>query len=100
MDVCVCLSGTDGTVVEGRAKLFRHHHEVGRVQIPPGWATQKGERRREGGRRWPGKVPRSSAAPTKEADRKVPDRLGVVKGERLKKNRINCNEELHPNNYA
>jgi hypothetical protein len=23
MDVCVCLSGTDGRVVEGRATLFR-----------------------------------------------------------------------------
>ncbi|KAJ3631071.1 hypothetical protein MTP99_012226 [Tenebrio molitor] len=34
MDVCVCLSGADGRVVEGRATLFRHHREVSRVQIP------------------------------------------------------------------
>jgi hypothetical protein len=53
--------------------------------------VQKGERRREGGRGWPGKVFRSPAAPPKEkerkkqADRKVPDRAGVVKGERLQK---------------
>jgi hypothetical protein len=25
--MCVCLSGADGGVVEGRATLFRHHHE-------------------------------------------------------------------------
>jgi hypothetical protein len=34
MDVCVCLSGADGRVVEGRATLFRHHREVSRVQSP------------------------------------------------------------------
>jgi hypothetical protein len=34
MDVCVCLSGADGRVVEGRATLFRHHREVSRVRIP------------------------------------------------------------------
>ncbi|KAJ3618961.1 hypothetical protein MTP99_005757 [Tenebrio molitor] len=34
MDVCVCLSGADGRMVEGRATLFRHHREVSRVQIP------------------------------------------------------------------
>jgi hypothetical protein len=34
MDVCVCLSGADGRVVEARATLFRHHREVSRVQIP------------------------------------------------------------------
>jgi hypothetical protein len=34
MDVCVCFSGADGRVVEGRATLFRHHREVSRVQIP------------------------------------------------------------------
>jgi hypothetical protein len=39
MDVCVCLSGADGRVVEGRATLFRHHREVGKVQIPAGWAS-------------------------------------------------------------
>jgi hypothetical protein len=39
MDVCVCLSGADGIVVEGRATHFRHHREVGRFQIPAGWAS-------------------------------------------------------------
>jgi hypothetical protein len=34
MDVCVCLSGADGRVVEGRATLFPHHREVSRVRIP------------------------------------------------------------------
>jgi hypothetical protein len=34
MDVCVCLSGADGRVVEGRSTLFRHHREVSRVRIP------------------------------------------------------------------
>jgi hypothetical protein len=56
-----------------------HHREVGRVQIPVGWAThgcrvvrvlcrpeRRKERRGEGGRGWPGKVPRSPAAPPKE----------------------------------
>jgi hypothetical protein len=33
-DVCVCLSGADSRVVEGRATLFRHHREVSRVRIP------------------------------------------------------------------
>jgi hypothetical protein len=32
MNVCVCLSGADGRVVEGRATLFRHHREVGRKE--------------------------------------------------------------------
>jgi hypothetical protein len=78
MDVCVCLSGADGRVVEGRATLFRHHREVSRVRIPGRmglpwmfvfvfvlWRPEKGGRRR------------------KKADRKVPDRPVVVKGERL-----------------
>jgi hypothetical protein len=34
MDVCVCLSGADDRVVEGRATLFRHHREFSRVRIP------------------------------------------------------------------
>jgi hypothetical protein len=38
--MCVYVfQGLDGRVVEGRATLFRHHREVGRVQIPAGWAT-------------------------------------------------------------
>jgi hypothetical protein len=105
MDVCVCLSGADGRVVEGRATLFRHHREVSRVQIPGRmglpWMLcvvvfvlcrpEKGERRREGGRGWPGKVPRSPAAPHKEkgekqADRKkVPDRPSGEKRKGYKK---------------
>jgi hypothetical protein len=32
--VCVCLSGADGRLVEGRATLSRHHREVSMVQIP------------------------------------------------------------------
>jgi hypothetical protein len=56
--------------------------------------VQKGERRGEGGRGWPGKVPRSPAAHLRKkegkrkkqlADRKVPERPGVVKGEGYKK---------------
>jgi hypothetical protein len=71
MDVCVCHSGADGRVVKGRATLFRHHREVTRVQIPGRVGlpccisccdVQKGKRRREGWRGWPGKVPRSPAA--------------------------------------
>jgi hypothetical protein len=59
MDVCVCLSGADGRVVEGRATLFRHHREVSRVRIPGRmglpwmfvfvfvlWRPEKGGRRR------------------------------------------------------
>jgi hypothetical protein len=65
MDVCVCLSGADGRVVEGRATLFRHHREVGRVQIRDVGCcvlysccvVQKGERRREGGVGGRGKYP-------------------------------------------
>jgi hypothetical protein len=34
MNVCECLVGADGRVVEGRATLSRHHREVSRVQIP------------------------------------------------------------------
>jgi hypothetical protein len=34
MDVCVCVVGADGRVVEGRATLSRHHREVSRVKIP------------------------------------------------------------------
>jgi hypothetical protein len=96
MDVCVCLSGTDGRVVEGRATLFRHHREVSRVRIPGRmglpwmlcvvvfvlWRPEKGER--EGGRGWPGKVPRSPAAPHKKnkpTAKYLIDQL--VKGERL-----------------
>jgi hypothetical protein len=65
MNVCVCLSGADGRVVEGRATLFRHHREVGRVQIPAEWAFHgccvvfvlyRPERRKEK-RGWDRKVP-------------------------------------------
>jgi hypothetical protein len=39
MDVCVCLSGADGRVVEGRATLFRHHLEVRGFKSQAGWAS-------------------------------------------------------------
>jgi hypothetical protein len=70
-------------VVEGRATLFRHHREVSRVRIPGRmglpWmlccvrfvSSRKGKRG-EGGRGWPGKVPRKKEK--KLVDRKVPDR--------------------------
>jgi uncharacterized protein YbbK (DUF523 family) len=91
MDVCVCLSGADGRVVEGRATLFRHHREVSRVQIP--WMFVLYFMlccpEREGGRGWPGKVPRTPPHIKKgkeRADRKIPDRPdSTVKRERLKK---------------
>jgi hypothetical protein len=82
MDVYVCLSGADGRVVEGRATLFRHHREVSRARIPGRMrppmdvvlysccVVQKGERRREGGRGWPGTVPRSPAAHKEKKERK------------------------------
>jgi hypothetical protein len=64
------------------------------------YVVQKGERRGEDGRGWPGKVPRSPAAPLRKkegrrrkkqlADRKVPDRPGVVKGEGYKKKYLKC----------
>jgi hypothetical protein len=98
--MCVCLSGADGRVVEGKATLVRHHREVSRVRIPGRMGLQwmlcvvvfvlcrpeKGERRREGGRGWPGKIPRSPAAAHKEKEKNKPQRylIGqVVKGERL-----------------
>jgi hypothetical protein len=34
MDVCICLAGAHGRVVEGRPTLFRHHREVSRVRMP------------------------------------------------------------------
>jgi hypothetical protein len=70
--------------------------------------VQKGERRGEGGRWWSGKVPRSPAAPSKEkkrgegkkqlADRKVPERPRVVKGEGYKTNK-KCPWYLHNVQY-
>jgi hypothetical protein len=45
-----------------------------------GWAgvvQKKGERRRKGGRGWPGKVPRSPAAPHEEKREKQADRKGT-----------------------
>jgi hypothetical protein len=102
MDVCVCLSGVDGRVVEGRATLFRHHREVSRVPIPGrmglpwmlcvvvfvlcrpekgeerGWAWVAGESTPEP-RRTTGKNEKNK--PTV----KVPDRPSKVKGERLLK---------------
>jgi hypothetical protein len=82
MDVCVCLSGADGRVMEARATLFRHHRDVSRVQIPGRmglpWVCavfrvvlsrkEKGEER--GGRGWPGKVPRNPPAHKGKKERK------------------------------
>jgi hypothetical protein len=99
MDVCVCLSGADGRVVEGSVTLFKSRPDgppMDVVLLYSCCVVQKGERRREGGRGWPGKVPRSPAAPHKEKERKnkptakVPHRPGVVKGERLQKKKIIC----------
>jgi hypothetical protein len=72
MDVCVCLSGTDGRVVEGRATLFRHHREVRRVQIPGGiglpWmfvlCCPEKRKKKRGGRGMPGKKKRGKNKPT------------------------------------
>jgi hypothetical protein len=52
-----------------------HHREVGWVQIPATHGCRvvfvlcRPERRGEGGRGWPGKVPRTPAAPPKEKKR-------------------------------
>ncbi|KAJ3635038.1 hypothetical protein MTP99_007975 [Tenebrio molitor] len=93
MDVCVCLSGADGRVVEGRATLFRHHREVSRVQIPGRMGLpwmfvlyfvlccpkrKKGEERvGVGGRgKYPGAPShiKEKKERKKQADRKLPDR--------------------------
>jgi hypothetical protein len=100
MDVCVCLSGADGRVVEGRASdtlpttTARSAGFKSRPDGPPMnvvlcsyCVVQKGEMRGEGGRGWPGKVPRRRRK-KQLADRKVPDRPGVVKGEGYKKNKL------------
>ncbi|KAJ3616786.1 hypothetical protein MTP99_011325 [Tenebrio molitor] len=102
MDVCVCLSGADGRMVEGRATLFRPPPR-GRQGSPAGWATYgcrvvcvlcRPERRKER-RGWAWVAGESTPEPHRTtkgkkrekqlADRKVPDRPGVVKGEGLKK---------------
>jgi hypothetical protein len=47
---------------------------------------KKGELRRgEGGRGWPGKVPRSPAAPPKEKEKKLVDRKAIKKTKKKKK---------------
>jgi hypothetical protein len=89
MDVCVCLSGADGRVVEGRATtLFRHHREVGCIRVVSSRKEKGEERVGVGGRgKYPGAQPHHIRKKDrkKQADRKVPDRPGVVKGERLQK---------------
>jgi hypothetical protein len=88
----ISITSFNFLISDTKATLFRHHREVSRVRIPGRMAShgccvvcvscrpEKGELRRgEGGRGWPGKVPRSPAAPPKEkgkklVDRKVPDR--------------------------
>jgi hypothetical protein len=68
-----------------------HHREVSRVRIPGRmgfpWMLcvvvfvlcrpEKGEMRREGGRGWPGKVPRSPAAPHKGKRKNQAERKGT-----------------------
>jgi hypothetical protein len=90
MDVCVCLLGADGRVVEGRARSAGFKSQAG-------WAShgccvlysclvvQKGKRRRDGGRGWPRKVPRSAAAHKEKKRRKNKPtaRYLIVKVERL-----------------
>jgi hypothetical protein len=97
MVVCVCLSGADARVVEGRATLFRHLREVGKVQIPDGppmdvvSSRKEKEEERVGGRRkYPGAPPHNirKKERKKQADRKVPDRPGVMKRERLQKKKV------------
>jgi hypothetical protein len=81
--MCVYVFQADGRVVEGRATLFRHHREVSRVRIPGRMAShgclclysccgvQKKEKGEERVAWWPGKVPRSPAAPHKKKRRKT-----------------------------
>ncbi|KAH0821666.1 hypothetical protein GEV33_001125 [Tenebrio molitor] len=82
MDVCVCLSGADGRVVEGRATLFQHHREVSRADGPPMdvvccciHVVSSRKRRRErvgvGSReKYPGAPPHHRKNEKKPADRK------------------------------
>jgi hypothetical protein len=90
MDVCVCLVGTDGRVVEGRATLSRHQRgQQGSNPRPDGppmdvcavfhvvlSRKKKGEERVGVGRRgkYPGAPPHIKRKKRKKADRKVPDR--------------------------
>jgi hypothetical protein len=108
MDVCVCLSGADGRVVEEKATVSDQYREVGRVQIPAGWARghpwmsccvrivsfrkEKGEERvGVGGRRkYPGAPPhhltkKEGRRKKQLVDRKVSDMPGVMKGEDYQK---------------
>jgi hypothetical protein len=102
MDVCVCLSGADGRVVEGRATLFRHHREVSRVRIPGRMGLPwmlcvvvfvlcRPEKVEERGSAWVAgestpEPRRITGKMTKNKPTvKVPDRSSKVKGERLKK---------------
>jgi hypothetical protein len=90
MDVCVCLAGADGPQVS-RVRIPGRMASHGCCVVCVSCRPEKGELRRgEGGRGWPGKVPRSPAAPPKEkgkklVDRKVPDRPIWLKGKAIKK---------------
>jgi hypothetical protein len=112
MDVCVCLSGVDGRVMEGRATLFRHHREVSRVQIPGRMGLPwmlccirvvLSRKEKRGGRgKYPGAPPHiRKKREEKQAVRKLPDRPVVVKGKRLQlKNNNNNNNSVHPKVFA
>jgi hypothetical protein len=89
MDVCVCLSGADGRVVEGRATLFRHHCEVSRVRIPGRMGWGRPEKRRKEKKGWAWVAGKSTPQPLphhmrkKEKNKptaKVPDRPSGERG--------------------
>jgi hypothetical protein len=77
--VCVCLSGADGRVVEGRADTLptpprgRQGSNPGRMGHP--WMLCRPERRKEKGVGGRGKYPEAPAPPKKkQTDRKVSDK--------------------------
>jgi hypothetical protein len=104
-DVCVCLSGADGRVVEGRTTTTaRSAGFKSRPDRPPMdvvlcsyCVVQKEEMRGE----YPGAPPhhlrkKEGRRRKKQlADRKVPDRPGVVKGESYKKKEDTFSLQLH-----
>jgi hypothetical protein len=108
MDVCVCLVGADGRVVEGRATLSRHHREVSRVQIPGRMGLpwmfvlyfmlccperKKGEERvGVGGRRkYPGAPPHKGKKRKKPTARYLIDQYGEKGKAKKKRGKSNVN---------
>jgi hypothetical protein len=89
MDVCVCLSGADGRVVEGRINtLSATTARSARVRVPSGRVPMGVQMLlcmsvnvRWNGRGWPGKVPRSPvASPIGKGTRKMNWKNGRPKG--------------------